>query len=478
MYKRISVLTVTVLLLLCQFQCKTVSTVSFSLRIISGDAQTGYMGQLLPQPVVIRVEDSDGNPQPGAVVQVTVVLGGGTVGPSSLSADSSGNVSIQWELGSDYRNRLRVTLQAGGEQAGAPPTVEVNATSLYVYRTPEEIADGWDTDSLENLPVYLPNLVELIDRIRSENYVNIHSLLIVKSGKLVLEEYWSGFNSNGTRIEYDRNTKHEVQSASKSVRSALIGIAVDHGFIGDENERLFSFFPEYGHLNTEVKNRITLKHVLTMSSGFEWHENDYPFTDPRNDLSQMYDLPSSEWARYVLERPMAAEPGTVWLYNTGASLMLSDILTKVTGMRADYFADIYLYNKMESRNVADYWPPLASGLIPRDMAKLGQVYLNNGKWKDTRIVSEAWVRVSTQKYFSPGPGSDYGYLWWHRSFTLPSETFDSFYASGNGGQFIFVFPGLDMVVVFTGGNFNSSMMFQAYDMLEDFVLPAFVLLDN
>lgn len=478
MGKRLIVLVILVLTLLLQFHCKSVTTVSFRLILVSGDAQTGYIGHTLSQPVVIRIEDNQGNPQSGAVVSVTVTRGGGSVNNSTLTADSNGTVEILWQMGNDYSNSLRVTLQSGNQENLNPPSLIVNATSMYVYRQPEQIEDGWETGSLENLDVYLPNISEMIDLIRSEVYENIHSVLIVKSAKLLLEEYWSGYNSSGNKIDFDRGTKHEVQSASKSFRSALIGIAIDLGFIEDDNQTLFSFYPEYEYLNGDIKNRIRLKHVLTMSSGFQWHENDIPFSDPANNLSQMYDLPSSQWSRYVLERPMAVEPGTVWLYNTGASLMLSDILSKTTGMRADFFADRYLFNKMESRNVADYWPPLGTGLIPRDMAKLGQVFLKNGMWKETRIVSEDWVRVSTQKHFIVNSSTEYGYLWWRRSFTVAGETFFTFYAAGNGGQYIFVFPSLDMVVVFTGGNFNSSLMRQPYDLLQDFILPAFVLLDD
>lgn len=484
MVKRVICLLVLVSALVLQFQCKTGSSVSFILRLISGNSQTGYMGQVLSQPIIIRIEDREGNPQSGAMVSITVSRGGGSVNGSeglntvNISTDSDGNVSILWKLGDEYVNRLRVTLQSNDPEDSNLPSLNIDATSLYVYRQPQRIDDGWETGSLEDSAASMPDLLEMIDGIRSGKYENIHSLLIIKSGKLLLEEYWSGMNSSGVKIDYDRDTKHEVQSASKSFRSALIGIAIDQGFIPDEDQPLFSFFPEHQNLNNEMKNRITLKHVLTMSSGFEWHENDVPFSDPANDLSQMYSLPSYQWTRYVLERPMAAEPGTRWLYNTGASLILSDILTRTTGMRADFFADRYLFNKVESKNVADNWPPLGTGLIPRDMAKLGQVYLNNGMWKGNRIVSEAWVRISTQTHFTVNASSEYGYLWWRRSFYLNGQTISMFYAAGNGGQYIFVYPSLDMVVVFTGGNFNSNKMNEVYDLLRDYLLPAFLSNDN
>ncbi|MCP5047970.1 MAG: serine hydrolase, partial [bacterium] len=304
--------------------------------------------------------------------------GGGQVNNSRFNTDESGHASILWELGGDYNNELRVSIQGQGENTVEGQSLTVSAVSLYVYRQPEEINDGWETAAIDE-SVNLQSILDYVDAIRSGSFQRIHSLLMVKDGKLVFEEYWPGLNSNGQRIHFDRDTRHELQSASKSFRSALIGIAIDHGFIKSEDEKLFSFYPEYSYLDTALKDKITLTHVLTMSTGIEWHENDFPFSDSRNTLTQLYDLPSGEWSGFMLQQSMAEEPGTVFLYNTGTSLMLSDILTKVTGMRADHFSDVYLYNKMESGNQADRWPPLASGLRPRDMAKFGYVFLNNGR---------------------------------------------------------------------------------------------------
>ncbi|MCP5050781.1 MAG: serine hydrolase [bacterium] len=471
MVKRLLILIVLIIPLFA-IQCNH-STVTFTLELVTGGNQVGDMGQVLARPVVIRVLDSQGTPKPGAVVTVTVTQGDGNLNQSGFSADASGQVTIWWELGSDYKNTLRVTLQVAEDYPHLPPTLTVTAVSLYVYRVPEEIPDGWETGAIDSNTVDLETIEGVLDNIRSGAYEKIHSVLMVKSGKLIFEEYFPGVDSNGNSIDYDRDTKHEVQSASKSVRSALIGIAIDHGFIESEDVDLFSFYPEYAYLNTGLKTNIKLDHVLTMSTGFEWHENDYPFTDSRNTLTQLYNLPNTQWSRFVLEQPIAEEPGTTWLYNTGASLMLNDILSKVTGMRADHFADQYLYNKMESANVADHWPPLASGLLPRDMAKLGWVFLNKGYWKDTRIVSESWIEKSTQKRFQVGNKTGYGFQWWMFPFTVNGEVVESFYASGNGGQYIFVFPSIDMVIVFTGGNFFSSTAGQVFGMLEEQILPAF-----
>ena len=176
--------------------------------------------------------------------------------------------------------------------------------------------------------------------------------------------------------------------------------------------------------------------------------------------------------QYYSGRTMAADPGAEFLYNTGSSLLLNDLHSMIAGKRGDYWADEVLYDRIDSRPVADSWPPLATGLIPRDMAKIGQIMLDGGMWQDTRIVSADWVSASIEPYFQFDERRGYGYLWWLRTFQTTGGEVESFYASGNGGQFIFVFPALDMVIVFTGGNFGSPLMNRPLELLEDHFVPA------
>jgi CubicO group peptidase (beta-lactamase class C family) len=349
----------------------------------------------------------------------------------------------------------------------------------YVYTQPPETGDGWETASLEDTGVDVARLTSLVDAARGGTYDALHGVLIVHGGRLVFEEYFPGHRSSSGRdegawIEYDRNTKHECQSATKSFRSAALGIAIDQGFIESVDQPVLSFFPELAGLDTGQKSEITLRHLLSMSSGLEWPETQTPYPDTRNPLWQLYQRPRNAWARYIFERPMAAAPGTVWNYNTGLTLLIREVLHRATGTSAEDFTDTHLFLKMESRRQNGF--PYVDFVLPRDMAKLGYVFLNNGLWKDTRIVSEAWIEESIQNYFtapaqSPFDGG-YGFLWWMKSLAVGSEIVHGFFAHGHGGQSIWVFEDLDLVVVFTAGYFGRSE--PVVEWLVSYVLAAFV----
>ncbi|HPD96159.1 MAG TPA: serine hydrolase [Tenuifilaceae bacterium] len=346
------------------------------------------------------------------------------------------------------------------------------------YTTPELTNDGWEVATLDTNNKTVRNMFVAVDNIKNRVYTEIHSLLIVHHGKLVFEAYYPGHNSDGEYISFTRDVPHEVQSASKSFRSALIGIAIDKGFISNVDAKLFSFFPEYDYLANDQKDKITLEHVLTMSSGLEWDEWSYPYGDERNSLSSMYQLPYTNWAYYVLSQPVAYEPGSTWVYSTGASIMLNNIIIHSININFSSFVSQYYSNLIESSNLPGVGNPLGGSTIPRDMAKLGYIYLYNGKWKNTQIISKDWVEKSIVKRFNLWNGEGYGYQWWLRSFTTKKNTYDAFYASGNGGQYIIVIKDLDLVIVFTGGNFNSSEgMQQPFTITEDYVLPAFEAID-
>ena len=234
-----------------------------------------------------------------------------------------------------------------------------------------------------------------------------------------------------------------------------------------------SFFPEHADLSTPEKERILLQHILTMSSGLEWHESDVRFGDPGNDLSTMYDLPYGQWAPYVLSRPMAAAPGEVWVYNTGASLMLTDLITNVTGVRADEWADEVLYEPMRMQLHEGNWPPLADGLRPRDMAKLGELYRRGGEWGGVRIVSSAWVEESLRPHqrtaMSDGWHAWYGYQWWSGRESIQGQEVYAFSALGGNGQGIGVFPEMGLVVVVTAGDPSAQA---PWTLMREEILPA------
>lgn len=341
----------------------------------------------------------------------------------------------------------------------------ISEISSYSYSIPENIGDGWEVDSLQNKSLPQEDLESELSDIFSQ-YKKLHGLLIVKGGKLVLEEYFGGFT---------RNAKHEVQSASKSFRSALIGIAIDKGYIKSEKEKIFNYLEDYNAYNNQGRENITIENIMTMSSGLEWNESKIPFSDVNNNLNQMYQ--SSDWIDYVLSQPMSDIPGTVFSYNTGASLLLTNILQRSTGIRADKFADDVLYEPMGMQLHLGNLPPLSDGMRPRDMAKFGYLFLNNGIWKGDQIIPKKWIDLSTKYHIdtygqSLGWLKKYGYHWWMGTETIEGKDIFMYAASGNGGQVIAVFPELDLVVVFTGAFFTDA--FTPFRILKDRIIPIIV----
>lgn len=350
---------------------------------------------------------------------------------------------------------------------------------LYSYSQPEQTSDGWETASLVGTDVEVSRLEALVNAVHDGRFDALHGVLIVHAGRLVFEEYFPGYASSGGRnegswIEYDLTTKHECQSATKSFRSAALGIAIDQGFIESVDEPVLSFFPELADLDVGQKSQITLRHMLTMSAGLDWPETQTSYPNSENPLWQLYERPRSQWARFIFERGMEAEPGTIWNYSSGLTFLIKEILDRTTGTNAENFVDTQLFLKMESRRQNGF--PYVDFVLPRDMAKFGYVFLNGGLWKDTRIISERWIEQSTQRYFtspwqSPFDGG-YGFLWWLKSFTVDGEVVSGYFAHGHGGQSIWVFDDLNLVVVFTAGYFGRSD--PTAEWLQAYVLPSFV----
>ena len=276
---------------------------------------------------------------------------------------------------------------------------------------------------------------------------------------------------------------HNLASVTKAITSALVGIAIDNGFIKDVNEKVYSFFPEYSQLNDEEKDRITLEHLLTMTSGLEWNEMDVS-VDTRNyenDLIQLFIVPDP--IGYILAKPVVAEAGTRWYYSGGDVNLLGEVIRKATGLSVEDFAEKYLFTPLGITEYEwDYITPYivhASGnlkLRPRDMAKFGYLYLNDGVWNGERIISKEWIEASTRDYASlPNDwaqeyGDRYGYQWFLQTYYADSTPFDSFLRDGWGGQRITVFPDLDMVVILTGGNYATYA--PVNEMITRYILPA------
>ena len=257
--------------------------------------------------------------------------------------------------------------------------------------------------------------------------------------------------------------------------------------IGGTDEHLASFFPEYKHLFAEnEKIEIKLRHVLTMTAGFDWDETTYLYNDPRNPYWILLGPERANIVGYILSRPITNRPESKFTYNGGLSMLLGVILEKRTGLKVSEFADRYLFGPLNItkyvwgyRDYANKVPRTDGGLFlcPRDMAKLGQLFVNNGRWNGQKILSPAWIEEATRAHVQLFPMwlTGYGYQWWRYKFKHNHETVDAYAASGWGGQRIIVFPTLDMVVVFTAGNHSAphrQVFRMMYGMVNGYILPA------
>lgn len=349
---------------------------------------------------------------------------------------------------------------------------------------PDQVADGWPTASPAAVGLDVEPLQEAIELINEGTYSNVHSILIVKDGMLVFEQYFPGYqwdfegeDFRGEYTRFDRDTLHNLASVTKSFTATLIGIAIDRGDIPDVNQRLFDYFPEYASLRNARNADMTLEHLLTMTAGFEWNAIDVALksTEPPNDVLSMFYV--EDPLEFVLGKPMVAEPGTAWYYNGGATVLLGEVIRRSTGQRIDEFAEQSLFAPLGiTRSEWFFINPeivMAAGnlrLRPRDMAKLGQLYLSGGVWEGKRIVSEDWVRVSTEAHSSTFWPSSYGYQWWVYTYESNGIEHEAFYADGWGGQRILVFPSSSMVVVLTGGNYTQPHPLDS--IIQRHILPA------
>lgn len=317
----------------------------------------------------------------------------------------------------------------------------------YSYQMPEQLDDGWAVSSLQMEGLDTEIIEKLTRQIMAKEFQGIHSLLIVKNGKLVHESYFEDFTRSSLQTTY---------SITKSISSALIGIAIDSGMIQSVNDTVISFFPEYS-IQDPIKKNIRLSHLLTLTSGLEWDEKSYPYSDPRNTETKM--VGEEDWMKFVLDQPMRTTPGIEWVYNTGSVHLLSGIIKHASGMYADVFAEQFLFKPLGIQNYE--WNrdpqgfPCTGGtqqglrLTSRDVAKFGYVFLNDGKWDKLEVISKAWVEESTRIHMDVRSEGGFGYLWWTGVHTVNGETVPHYFAAGYGGQTIHIAPELDLMIVFT-----------------------------
>ena len=357
---------------------------------------------------------------------------------------------------------------------------------------PTDFRDGWTVAAPEQEGLDPALICGIGPRLEALKEANAHGVVITRHGRLVYEHYFAGnderLGMSLSEVNFNARTKHDIRSISKSVTSLLVGIALDRGLLTDLDAPVFSFFPEYGDLWTPEKGRITLRQLLTMSSGLAWDETSASYGNPSNSYWRMETAPRADY--FVLEQPLAASPGTVFNYNSGTAELLGTILRKVSRKRLDKFAKEALFDPLGIEDwdwdgSSGFNPAAASGLRlrPRDLGKIGQLMLERGKWRGQQIVSSSWIEDSTtprlsgkdaaMMFYRPEGITSYGYLWWLGRSPPEHPERDMIAGGGYGGQRVFILPNLGAVVVTTAGLYGDKASgLTALTTLNEFVFPA------
>ena len=334
--------------------------------------------------------------------------------------------------------------------------------------TPEQLDDGWVTANISDFGIDKEELLRLIDDVNSEKLVNTHSVLIAKENKLVFETYFDGHNVD---------IPHDLRSTSKSISSAIIGIAIEDKIIGSVEDKLYDYIPKiYKSAEDTLKAKMKIKDLLTMSSGLD--VNDLA----SEDFYQNPDNPKS-WLQTVMDAPMLHQPGTYADYGSANPFLLGICLNERLEIPLENYMDEKLFkplgitNYINQTDDSEITPYFGGGMLltSRDLLKFGQLYSNKGKWNGTQIISEKWVAESFEKYLQLQDSRDknhYGYFWWHDTYIVNGKSIDCIEARGAGGQFIFIIPELKSVVVITSGNFRNRKGNQPRDILKEYLLPA------
>lgn len=350
---------------------------------------------------------------------------------------------------------------------------------------PSSIDDGWVIGSPESVGMDGASLCGIAARLRLRSS-KVHSVVVARHGKLVFEQYFAGIDQPWGQpegpVEFTATTRHDMRSASKSVTSLLVGIAIDRKLIASVDDPVVKFFPDHPAALPTGWDMIRLRHLLTMSSGITWDET-LPWTNPNNDEPHLaFD---ADPIGYVLSKPIAAPPDTLWTYNGGGTDLLGNIIERVSGQPLEAFAREALFQPL---GITDFeWKSYpkndkiaaAAGLRlrPRDAAKIGQLVLDHGTWNGRQIVSADWIAQSIAPRFQAvgyfGGTLFYGYQWWLGRSLSEGKEVKWIGAFGWGGQRIIIVPDLDLVMMTTAAQYGQPKEgLAAMDILTNIVIPA------
>ncbi len=350
---------------------------------------------------------------------------------------------------------------------GAPPS-----------SPPKSLDDGWPTASAESAGLSPARLTAMEQAIRADEFKKITSIVVARDGKLVYEAYFDQAGADGLR-----NTR----SVTKTITGMLVGIAIDRKALAGVNAPVLPFFTDQTPFqNPDArKDRITMEDFLTMSSILECDDwNDFS----RGNEERMY--PIEDWLKFTLDlpvrglswspQPKAGPRERNFSYCTAGVFTLGQVVARAARQPVNEFAAQHLFAPLGIQKTEWMFSPLGLamtggglGLRSRDLLKLGQLYLDGGVWNGKRVVPEAWVKGSTRPHARIDDATEYGYLWWIKTWKSGDKQFPSYYMTGNGGNKVVVLPDLKMVVVLTSTNYNTPGMHKQTDtLLTDHILAA------
>lgn len=335
--------------------------------------------------------------------------------------------------------------------------------------------DGWNTASVQSVGIDPQPIADLLRSLRSGSIKNIHSLLIVKNNVLVVDEYFNGSH---------KNDLHTQQSITKSVTALLTGIAMDREDIQVSDGVINFYQSKYPTIDqlSDFKRELTWDDLLSMRTGMAWNENPYEGS-PLQTLNQS----AGDWVKFVLDQPMERSPGTFFRYNSGAAILLGGMIREATGIAPDSFARDFLFEKIGVetaswyRSPHDLLPHTGGGLLlkSRDMAKIGQLVLHEGDWNGDQVVPKVWIDQIKMRVTQTRRGyydAWYSYMWWilpyERNNVNSPAADDIITASGAGGQWIFIIPRHNLVVVVTANAKNGEQELAPVEFLYTQIMPA------
>jgi len=322
---------------------------------------------------------------------------------------------------------------------------------------------------------YNKDLIRAMNKkIAEKDFKDISSVVVIKEGALLLEQYFNGS---------DRASLHDPRSVGKSFASTMLGIAIQEGFIHSETQKLSEFYPLKNYQNySENKANVSLKDLLTMTSGFAGDDSD---SASQGNEENMY--PTSDWVKFTLDLPMQNPPSSAkeWRYFTAGVVVLGDVLQQKVPGGLEAYADKKLFAPLGITEYQWQYTPqkvanTAGGIRLRalDFAKYGQLYKNDGLWGKQQIIPADWVKASLANQVArteQKDGGHYGYLFWNDSIQSGQQSYDVAYASGNGGNKIFIFKDLPLVIVITAKAYNKAYAHpQVNQIVSDYLLPAIV----